>query len=658
MANKKSFTKLAVLSLLGIFSLAACSSEVIAKPTGYKDDTIVDLVDEAGNSVDVYDNLMKGIYDDIRDGSLATDVLDKLLYQYSISVLGKYNKVISDKDVSYEGQAEEITLKQAALADAHVNAGSNTPAELELLNRFIRDHKAYWSTNANGERVNDANEVIPNDTLEAGEKERARVSGKWNAIEERIAKAMYKTIKEGAYSERNLFEERSLLISLKTDLFGVDTYKNKEVEEVFDKTSGKMFKGMLDVAVEEEDVFEHFLHRDFYQSHYGLEDEETADQAINYIEKEIIPDVYRQLLVEQYLFDEAYYVLGRSVARKVNVISIAPNANAKYTEATTMLMTKFVKDYVFAKPSSDNAKAIYGDAEGCGVKEAFDAISNLWTGVGLETYNAASADPIESMVGTLRDYLVSNNALAEETFNGIHYFKGTEYGDLMEKYTSIDADPIITKEDAESTFTGAGTYPKETGLVIETRKTLQSNHVTSGWFVKDGGLGSLPSTITSRLFHNSVGAALDRTDGDYDRYHKDDDSYDSNRDYNKDNPYVAKVNGKYYLTTTRSEGSSDPTKVNPQDILFYDSGSSTYYVVEIEEAVSSSKLSKTSNSSYAVIESNERMEEIVNAVAGELATGDTYGNLSKSHWLEEMNLKYHDTVIYDYFKENFPDLFD
>ena len=655
MANKKSFTKLAVLSLLGIFSLAACSSEVIAKPTGYKDDTIVDLVDENGNSVDVYDNLMKGIYDDIREGSLATDVLDKLLYQYSISVLGKYNKVISDKDVSYEGQAEEITLKQAARAADHILDSTATDAEKELANKFIRDHKAYWSTNADGERVNDENDVIPNDTLQAGAKEIARVIGKWNAIEERIAKAMYKTIKEGAYSERNLFEERSLLISLKTDLFGVETYKNKEVETTFVEGSGKMFKGMLEVSVEEEDVFEHFLHREFYQSYYGLEDEETADEAINYIENEVIPDVYRQLLVEQYLFDEAYYVLGRSVARKVNVIAIAPNANAKYTEATTMLMTKFVRDYVFAKPSSENYQAIYG-ANG-GVKEAFDAISNLWTGVGLELYDSGSADPVEKMVGTLRDYLVTNNALLEDTIDGIHFFKGTEYGDLMEKYASIDADPIITKEDAESTFTGSGTYPKETGLEIETRKTLQSNHVTSGWFVKDGGLGSLPSTITSRLFHNSVGAALDRTDGDYDRYH-DDDSYDATRDYNKDNPYVAKVNGKYYLTTTRSEGSSDPTKVNPQDILFYDSGSSTYYVVEIEEAVSSSKLSKTSNSSYATLYDNQKMEEIVNAVAGELATGDTYGNLSKSHWLEEMNLKYHDTVIYDYFKDNFPDLFD
>lgn len=659
MANKKSFTKLAVLSLLGIFSFVACSNETISKPTGYKEDTIIDLFDEQGKTATIYDNFMKGIYDDIRNGSLAQDVLDKLLYQYSISVLGKYNKVISNKDVSYEGQDAEVTLKEAARAVEHINNNNSNSAEEELVNNFIRSHKAYWSTNADGKRVNDLNEVIPNDTIQSGEKERARVAGKWQAIEERIAKAMYKTIKEGAYSDRNLFAERSLLISLKTDLFDVASYVNREVETEFVKRSGKMFKGILDVAVEEKDVFDNFLHRDFYQSHYGLEEEESSEEAITYIENEIVPDVYRQLLVEQYLFDEAYYVLGRSVARKVNVIAIAPNKNAKFTEASNMLMTKFVKDYIFASPDSDNAKVLYG-SEG-GAKEAFDAISNLWTGVDLTSKSTSSSNPLEKMQATLRDYLVSNNALLLDTIDSISFYKGTEYGDLMEKYASIDADPIKTKDDAESTFTESGTYPKAVGLEIETRKILQSNHVTSGWFVKDGGLGSLPSSITSRLFHNYVGTALDRTDGkNYDRWQKVDGhwTYDATRDYNKDNPYVANINGKYYLTTPRSEGSSDPTVANPQDILFFDSSSSTYYLVEIEEAVASHKLSKTNSSSYAELYDNKKMEEIVNAVAGELAKGDTYANLSKSHWLEEMDLTYHDTVINDYFESNFPDLFN
>ena len=52
------------------------------------------------------------------------------------------------------------------------------------------------------------------------------------------------------------------------------------------------------------------------------------------------------------------------------------------------------------------------------------------------------------------------------------------------------------------------------------------------------------------------------------------------------------------------------------------------------------------------------MQEYVNAVLKVVAKGDSYESLSKKHWLEEMNLKYHDTVVYEYFKTNFPDLFE
>ena len=93
-------------------------------------------------------------------------------------------------------------------------------------------------------------------------------------------------------------------------------------------------------------------------------------------------------------------------------------------------------------------------------------------------------------------------------------------------------------------------------------------------------------------------------------------------------------------------------------MLFYDRSSSTYYIVQIEEAVSSSKMSKTSDNRYAVTRSSSVMQEIVNEVAKVIAGGESYTTLSNKYWLEKLNLKLHDTVVYEYFKSNYPELFE
>ena len=93
-------------------------------------------------------------------------------------------------------------------------------------------------------------------------------------------------------------------------------------------------------------------------------------------------------------------------------------------------------------------------------------------------------------------------------------------------------------------------------------------------------------------------------------------------------------------------------------MVFYDSSSSTYYIVEIEEASSTSKLSKENDNRYALTRGNATSEEFINEIVEKVATSDTYKTLSTKHWLEEAAIKYHDTVVYDYFKANYPDLFD
>ncbi len=119
--------------------------------------------------------------------------------------------------------------------------------------------------------------------------------------------------------------------------------------------------------------------------------------------------------------------------------------------------------------------------------------------------------------------------------------------------------------------------------------------------------------------------------------------------------YIARINGKNYLkTSSRVEGASID-----EDILHYDSSTKTYYIIQIEEAVSSSKMSKVSTSNYRNIDGNPaRMEEIVNEVTKIVSKGSSYSSLATNHYLKAMSLKYHDDKIFEYFKENYPDLFE
>ena len=64
------------------------------------------------------------------------------------------------------------------------------------------------------------------------------------------------------------------------------------------------------------------------------------------------------------------------------------------------------------------------------------------------------------------------------------------------------------------------------------------------------------------------------------------------------------------------------------------------------------------NYQEATADELDKLETYINEIVQLVADNETYKTLSKKHWLEEMNLKYHDQVVYDYFKSNFPDLFE
>ena len=657
--RKNNVLKITALALLSAFALTACDDDIIAKPTGYDDNSpVVSL------NTTVYNNDFTDIYDSIREGSLPSDVLDELLYQYSVSVFGNYNKVTAS---AFKNQFGDITLKQA------VNSYKN--GDKSDADKFIKAHKAYWTKNKDGKRVDDTNhEVKDPDNAAPSMSEYARLEKKWSTIEERIAKKLYASISNGSYSERNVFEEERFVRSLATSI----EHKVRQID-----SESKLFKGVLTPAVEDYDIFDeekgktkdingnmdHILHRENYQSHADLkDDQESKDQDATYVEDEIIPDIYRQLLVEQYILDESYDTLGRTSARHISVLAI--NKNASYAKGAVNLMNTFINDVIF---NNDRTYDIDLDI--------FKIVSNAWIGTFMDdvNYNAASTDGkptpwslMNAAVG--EDYLKDSPKSGDEYLSASKkYFQGTDFGEMMEEMEKLSNNPHLSEN--ESTYTGNNAYSIETGKKIEKSKLELKDYTSTGWYIKSTGAGSLPDAIKNQLFDINVANAFNNKDSEKANcveYKFENNEWKTNEwtaEQNQENSenklgslinVVGKIKGQYFLrNTTRVKG----TPVQ-NDILFENDG--TYYIVLVEDAIRSTNLKKIDLTEVEqagltpeqIAAKFSQLETYIDEIVQLVADNDTYKTLSKKHWLEEMDLKYHDQKVYDYFKSNFPELFE
>ena len=621
---RKNVIKIAAIALLSAFALTACNDDIIAKPTGYDENSPVVKVN---GSADIYNNNFTDVYDSIRSGSIPSDVLDQLLYQYSVSVFGNYNAVTASK-IS-KNSFGEITLKQA------VNNYKN--GDKQLANEFINKHSAYWTKDKQGDRVVEDGQAEGQPSLS----EYARLEQKWNTIEKRIAQKMYSQISGGSYSEENVFEEAKFVRSLASSI---------ENNVIANPTN--TFKGVLTAQVEDYDVFkeltvkEHdfILHRENYQSNYALDAQEAVDQDATYIEDKIIPDIYRQLLVEQYILDKSYDTLGRTSARNISVLAIAKNSN--YAKGANNLMNAYLNDYIFdtaATPKTIDLKS-------------FKMVSNAWIGAFMSDANYAASEEFALMNKAVPEYLVSGSK---------PYFKGTAYGDMMEEIEKINENPKLSEN--ESSYTGSNSYTVEVGKEIKTRELELKDYTYTGWYIKSVGVSNLPDSIKNQLFDINVANALNPEFDENNQqknnfcveYVYENGAWTTNVDKlekagESTSSYinvVGKVNGKYFLrNTTRIKG--NPVE---NDILFESDG--TYYIVLVEDAIRSKNLDKKDISSLNAAQL-DTLETYINEIVQIVSNNDTYKNLSKKHWLKEMNIKYHDSAVYDYFKSNFPELFE
>lgn len=568
--------------LASIVALASCDS-FNALPNNYNDAIINN---EDGQKTEVYNNIFAEIYDQIALGK--TDrILDEFMYLIAEDQFGSY----SELSALFSGQNIDTTA----------------------VSSYAREHANIFVKEGDAALIENASYAITEDELLT-----QRVTNFYNRIQERINEHFYNEISGGSYSDRSMFYEIRLARSYYSNLYDIDM------------THDDWYVGYLTPSFSCEDV-SMFIHFDYF-----------AD----YINRELVPNIYRELLVEEFLYNDYYSSLGRAYGRNVDIVNLTSDTTftqggVNLTTAANQLLYEFSDEYIL-------------DQQDPNAEVDFEIVANAWRGiVGINsdgtiielTQDEKNLLDAAGFLTSTAKVDVDNDGTEEK----ITYYPATQYGILLDEYLLIDESNRFASEAANSAlanFTNNNAYPKEVGLAIKTAELALKDYTIDGWYVRQDGLTDLPEGIRNRLFNINVSSELDNfTEDEMETY--------DNHSYDPDN-YVRYINNNYYLTPAVSESAD----INLHNFVIYEGGSS--YIVKVNEAVSTSKLTINNSHSYYNLKADNVLftEEVAYEIANVLGTRDAYINSAYESYIESYTLTYHDSDIYDYFVSQFPDLFE
>ena len=455
-------------------------------------------------------------------------------------------------------------------------------------------------------------------------------------VMEAIQKAMWAHVTNSSYQDRGLFVESK---------FAKEQYANLYLDKAtYDLIESTGRETLVDGSHTYKDVEAYF--GDGYLTNYA-----------KYLTINVLPDVYRKTLVEDYLIEDNYSSLGHSYARKVQYIALKESENDAMS--TSKLVAAYAKRVLESDATAMNAAIhdITGAPAEIVIDEAaakafrdFHYLDRLYNG----TFDA-DVEAAESYLSRLiyqdAGLEVKNGTVAGES---VDYYPATKLGDVYDQYFKGQNDNRWNHTSTTLDFTGDGAYTRETGLLIEARKAFAANEVTEGWYTSSE-LSAVVSAFKDRLFKIQVANEVD--------------SLDPAATIKNDSlSYGCYRQGNYYIIPeTRESGDAHP-------YLYYDKSSSSWVILRVDEAVKGSKLARTSTYNPEVPGSvpstyddfakagrrngKESQDQIVLTVAGLMASSETYAKAARQNVVKEAKIEYHDQSVYDYFKSTFPDLFD
>lgn len=600
---------------LGILTLAAVPLIL----TSCGDDTIYpDLSDEitvSDNSFLTKDDLVY-IYEKLHDeSSTGSEVRDLILRKYAQSFIGDFELT----------EAGEIVL----------NGYDDKTTDSDKL-AYVKNHEVYWSKEetSTGSNIYEAKEPT-----ELTDEIKTRIENVKALVKEKVVETIFDEANTSTYKVNNYFYEykfaRAKFETSKITGFAEDLSDPDNVVNIYDKKwEADYVKGSTasDFPFTNGILIDNSIGKDDIDSIIGTSNNTGVCMLhlglyADYINREVIPTIMDTLLVEQYILDRQYTTLSRTQARHVNYISISTDTSN--VNSARRLIEAFVNSY------------ISGNNEDSSIN--FSVLQDAWIGnvFDLDTNESINADAIELLEKANFELIENHNQTNENLYDGsvnttyidgkqYTFYKDTKYGDLMENYAKINKNAKDSDSNTQkSTFTNSGAYSYEKGLKIQYDTLKTNDYIVFDWGTSDSGLSDLPSAIKTNLFKYNV--SVDTP---------------TNKDNFTQSDYVVKEGSHYFLKKQDAQSGQLIDSIVLRD-------SSTFYIVEITDAISQSKLALNSDS-YSVSD----REAIARDIGYTLASNDTYTSSAYLYYLEQLDIQYHDQSIYDYMLDAYPDLFE
>ncbi len=408
------------------------------------------------------------------------------------------------------------------------------------------------------------------------------------------------------------------------------------------------------------------LPSDFYDNNYELTDGLLITPDLEYddifggnydeyMEDELYDDYKINYLTAEFIFNKTYSSIGNTNARNVQIAAITdldeePGSARKFLNA-------YISDYIRGD----------GDYEGLvGTDTDFSILERLWKGITEEMIvglvdESAYADDAAGYQEAVNNYLLrfQNVILTDEEEEWLtHYGLITEdetftnAGQIMEDQKDLEegiADYNKLDTTLESEYTGTYTYDYRTGVRKALDTLATSSYVTDGIHLKSAGIDSLPSDLEDRLFS---------TDFETNREEIDEmkaaglEGNNAAKDITTYEP-----DGYRYLTVEKTTADAS---IN--NILYYDSDSSTYYLVRVLDVINSSVLGRKTDdgiqtSSSSVYDTELKAETMARMIAYEMSTTGSYKTDSTIYWLRRCDIDFSDEDFYTYLVANYKDLY-
>lgn len=450
-------------------------------------------------------------------------------------------------------------------------------------------------------------------------------------VDKLINEKLYDYISSSSYQVDNHFDESKLVMALTRELYEITPRKDAAGNEVAYNVGEVVFTPETKASALENGTLgggdgteEGGIVKENDILHYNYKD---------YKDRVLKREVYTQLLTAKYLEDESYSSLGRAYSRKVSFIAI--QNDSEHPGAAKDAIDAFVNEYVNGNKDVD-----------------LNNLAKLWKGVDYSNEDGALSSELKDIISNYNLRTLADNIIDE-------FKKVVEWDDANNTYKKdangnsipLSADRVDTT--LESSYTGSYSYLPEVGKEKKDIELAQKELVTEGWFIKNGGLTDLPDDIRTRLFDI-------RTANDFQTI--------KNRTGEDLRGFVREINGVTYLVPAKTQAVESNS-----DIIMYDRDSDTYYIIIVEDALNTASLNlnnverdvkkenpNASETELAELVKKEKIARRLNAheVAKMLGTKSSNQSEATIFYLKAANIVFHDEDIYNYFKDNYKDMFE